>query len=73
MLVGMVLNVNAFAMYKANRQKANSIRVQLGEQVVTDNHGLVMVYWGTNTASALRFFFIPFAVSTYTIVHHNSH
>jgi len=64
-LVGMVLNVNAFAMFKSNLVKTNAIREELGQTI--EQTALVRVYWNLNSSSAMRFFLIPFAVSTYTI------
>lgn len=71
-LIGMVLNVNAFAMFKSNRAKLAALRSQLADGAAeTANRkeldGLVMLYWKTNAASAFRFFLIPFSVSTYTV------
>ena len=70
-IVGMILNVNAFAMFKANRAKFDALRRQLdGGDAETANRkeaeGLVMLFLKTNVSSIFRFFFIPFGVSTYT-------
>ena len=71
-IVGMIINVNAFAMFKANRTKLAALRCQLGDGDAEkanrkEAEGLVMLYWKANASSAFRFFFIPFCVSTYTI------
>jgi hypothetical protein len=67
-IVGMILNVNAFAMFKANRAKLVALQRQLddGDADRNEAEGLVMLFLKTNVSSIFRFFFIPFGVSTYT-------
>lgn len=64
-LVGASLNINGLALWKGNKMHLDKLRVQLGESV-TDSS--VVSYLTLNSWTCFRFFFVPFCVSSYSIV-----
>jgi len=65
-LVGLSLNVNGFVLWRSNKIALDSLKKQLGDAQVSD--ASVMSYIVGNTWTGLRFFIVPFCVSSYSIV-----
>jgi len=64
-MVGTSLNVNGFVLWKNNKKGLDVLRKKIGDAVTEST---VVTYATSNPWTIFRFFFVPFCVSTFSVV-----